>query len=182
VAAGRGARFGGDKLAARLGARTVLEHAVGAVRAPFPKAPVVLVVRPDAVDDAAAVWRPRGVRVVAGGERRQDSVRNGVEALALGDDAVVVIHDAARPFVPPADVVAVAAAALETGAALLVAPVVDTVKRLGGDGTVAGTVPREGLVRALTPQAFTAATLRRAWAQPGEGPWTDTPYPAIPAT
>jgi len=173
VAAGSSARFGKDKLGVQIGGRSVLERAVGAVRAAFPDAPVALVVRTDQVDAAQHDWQPRGVKVVAGGAHRQDSVRSGFVALDPRDDAVVLIHDAARPFVPAEDVRRVASVAAEVGAALLAAPVVDTVKRLRSDGTVETTVPRERLARALTPQAFRADVLRRAWEAVGEATWSD---------
>jgi 2-C-methyl-D-erythritol 4-phosphate cytidylyltransferase/2-C-methyl-D-erythritol 2,4-cyclodiphosphate synthase len=172
VAAGSSSRYGGDKLAVRLGGRSVLERAVESVRAPFPAAPAVLVVRPGDAAAAAERWRAAGVRVVAGGPRRQDSVRSGCDALDIPDSAVVLIHDGARPFVPGADVRAVAAAAARAGAAVLVAPVVDTIKRVAG-GAVSATVPRDGLARALTPQGFRRGVLRRAWALAGAGEWTD---------
>jgi 2-C-methyl-D-erythritol 4-phosphate cytidylyltransferase/2-C-methyl-D-erythritol 2,4-cyclodiphosphate synthase len=173
LAAGSSTRFGKDKLGARIAGRSVLERAVGAVRGAFPDAPVVLVVRADRVDGVQEAWRASGLRVVAGGEHRQDSVRNGFTALQPADDTVVVIHDAARPFVPFEDARRVASVAAESGAALLVAPVVDTMKRLRSDGTVETTVPRERLARALTPQAFRAGVLRRAWEIAGEGVWSD---------
>jgi 2-C-methyl-D-erythritol 4-phosphate cytidylyltransferase / 2-C-methyl-D-erythritol 2,4-cyclodiphosphate synthase len=173
VAAGSSSRFGGDKLAADLRGRSVLARAVDAVRAPYPRAPLALVVRPEAVDEQRARWEREGTRVVAGGERRQDSVRNGVTALDPPDDSVVLIHDGARPFVPVSDVRAVADEARRSGAALLSAPIVDTIKRLASDGRVVATVAREGLVRALTPQAFKTSVLRRAWASAGQGSWTD---------
>ncbi|MGD1147284.1 MAG: 2-C-methyl-D-erythritol 2,4-cyclodiphosphate synthase [Thermoanaerobaculaceae bacterium] len=173
VAAGSSARFGTDKLSAQVGGRSVLERAVAAVRQPFPNAPLVLVVRSDQVEQARARWEGLGVRVTAGGARRQDSVRNGFAALDADDGTVVVIHDGARPFVPPGDVVRVVAAAAEGGAALLVAPVVDTVKRLRPDGTVETTVPRDKLARALTPQAFRADVLRSALEAGGDAFWTD---------
>jgi len=173
VAAGGSTRFGADKLEQRLGGRPVVEHAVAALRSALPGAPVVLVVRADAVEAARARWADHGVRVVAGGARRQDSVRNGVGALGLPDEAIVVIHDGARPFVAATDVAAVVAAAATDGAALLVAPVVDTVKRVRRDRTVRGTVRREALARALTPQAFRLGVLRAAWRTAGDGEWTD---------
>jgi 2-C-methyl-D-erythritol 4-phosphate cytidylyltransferase / 2-C-methyl-D-erythritol 2,4-cyclodiphosphate synthase len=173
VAAGSSARFGEDKLAVPLGGRTVLERALASVRAPLPDAPVCLVVRADHVEAARARWQAEGVRVVAGGAHRQDSVRLGVEALAPADDAVVLIHDGARPFVPAEDVLRVADAARRHGAALLVAPIVDTIKRLRVDETVDATVPRERLARALTPQAFRARVLRDAWAHASDEHWTD---------
>ncbi len=173
VAAGASTRFGKDKLGAQIAGQSVLERAVSSVRAAFPAAPTVLVVRADQVEKARKHWDPRGVRVVAGGVHRQDSVKSGFSALEPGDDTVVLIHDAARPFVPLGDALRVAAAAAESGAALLAAPVVDTVKRLRSDGSVETTVPRDRLARALTPQAFRAGVLRRAWEAAGEGVWSD---------
>jgi 2-C-methyl-D-erythritol 4-phosphate cytidylyltransferase / 2-C-methyl-D-erythritol 2,4-cyclodiphosphate synthase len=173
VAAGSSNRFGGDKLATPLRGRSVLTRAVDAVRAPYPRAPLALVLRSEVVDEQRSRWEPEGVRVVVGGERRQDSVRNGVNALDPPDDSVVLIHDGARPFVPASDVRAVADEARGFGATTLSAPIVDTIKRLTGDGRVAATVAREGLVRALTPQAFKMSFLRRAWASAGQGSWTD---------
>ena len=172
VAAGGSTRFGIDKLEQRLAGRTVLEHAVAAMCGALPGAPAVLVVRAESVNAARARWADRGVRVVPGGARRQDSVRRGVEALGLAVGDVVAIHDGARPFVPPADVAAVVNAAAADGAALLVGPVVDTVKRVRRDRTVR-TVRREQLARALTPQAFRVGVLRAAWRAAGEGEWTD---------
>lgn len=173
VAAGSSRRFGTDKLMQPLAGATVLAWAVRAVREPFPDAPLVLVVHPERVGELRALWAPRGVQVVAGGERRQDSVRRGVEATGAGDQAVVLIHDGARPFVPAADVRALVEAAARTGAALLVAPIPDTVKRVGANGLVASTVPRQGLARALTPQGFRVGVLRRAWDAGWAGEWSD---------
>ncbi len=173
VAAGSSTRFGGDKLGVLVGGRPVLERAVGAMRAALPAARLALVVRADQLEAARARWDERGVLVAAGGARRQDSVRNGFAALDPADDTVVVVHDGARPFVPAGDVARVVAGAAAAGAALLVAPVVDTVKRLRADGTVEATVPRDRLARALTPQAFRAGALRAAWAAAGDAHWTD---------
>jgi 2-C-methyl-D-erythritol 4-phosphate cytidylyltransferase / 2-C-methyl-D-erythritol 2,4-cyclodiphosphate synthase len=173
VAAGSSSRFGRDKLAERLGGLTVLEHAVQAMRAPWPAAQVALVVRPDRVESQRAVWQGTGVLVLAGGERRQDSVRNGVDALALDGDSIVLVHDGARPFVPPEDARAVLEAAARVGAAVLAAPISDTVKRVDGGGLVVESVPRDRLVRSLTPQAFRVGVLRQAWAAAGDRVFTD---------
>ncbi|HNX50815.1 MAG TPA: 2-C-methyl-D-erythritol 2,4-cyclodiphosphate synthase [Thermoanaerobaculaceae bacterium] len=173
VAAGCARRFGADKLQEPLAGATVLEWAVKSVRAPFPSASAILVVHPARVDEMASAWALRGVKVVAGGARRQDSVRNGVQAADVGSNGVVLIHDGARPFVPADDVRAVEEAARRSGAALLVAPIPDTVKRIDADGLVAETVPRSGLARALTPQGFRTGVLRRAWELAGEAEWTD---------
>lgn len=173
VAAGSSVRFGADKLQVRLGGATVVQHAVRSIHTALPQARGVLVGRADRLEACASLAAEVGWHAVGGGGRRQDSVRRGFDALAPGDDEVVVIHDGARPFVPPADVQAVVDAAAVFGAALLVAPVADTVKRLDEGGRVVGTVAREDLARALTPQAFRAGVLRQAWERAGEGPWTD---------
>jgi 2-C-methyl-D-erythritol 4-phosphate cytidylyltransferase/2-C-methyl-D-erythritol 2,4-cyclodiphosphate synthase len=135
---------------------------------------LVVVVRPGqeaACEKELAAFRV--MAVVPGGEQRQDSVRAGVEALGLPATAVVLIHDGARPFVPVADVREVAEQAKEVGAAVLVAPVVDTVKEVSQESLVVRTVPRQGLVRSLTPQAFRVGLLQRAWEQAQLGQWTD---------
>jgi 2-C-methyl-D-erythritol 4-phosphate cytidylyltransferase / 2-C-methyl-D-erythritol 2,4-cyclodiphosphate synthase len=173
VAAGSSARFGSDKLSATLGGRTVLQHAVSAIRTPYPAARLALVVAPDARERSARQWAGSGARIATGGARRQDSVRNGVIALAPDEHAVVVVHDGARPFVPAEDVYAVVAEAARSGAAILVAGIADTVKRLASDGAVRETVPRERLARSLTPQAFRAEILFRAWASVPDGSWND---------
>ena len=151
----------------------MLERAVEAVRGPLPGAVCVLVVPQERVSQLAPQWAARGVTVTAGGAARQDSVRAGVTALSLAEEDVVVVHDGARPFVPAEDVHAVVRAAHVAGAAVLGAPVADTLKRVAEDGRVAATVAREGVVRSLTPQAFRVGLLRRAWAQAGAGQWTD---------
>lgn len=114
------------------------------------------------------------VRVLEGGNARQDSVRNAVEELgrelgAAGEDATVVIHDAVRPFLE-AKVLAGALTAAQHHAAVITAvAAVDTVKqveRVGGDeNRVATTLPRERIVLAQTPQVFRLGLLRRAYAK-----------------
>lgn len=174
VAAGSSRRFGSDKLSVRLGGRTVLQRAVACLRAAFADAPLVVVVRAGEEEARArelSAWAVNAV--VPGGEHRQDSVRAGVEALNLDDGALVLIHDGARPFVPAEDVRRVVAAAEERGAAVLAAPVADTVKQVGPSGQVVRTLPREQLVRSLTPQVFRVSLLRQAWQQEKPALWTD---------
>lgn len=173
VAAGSSRRFGSDKLAVALGGRTVLEWSVASIREACPGAPTALVVAPDRLAQARRRWESDTLVVVGGGTRRQDSVRAGVDAVATDVGQVVVIHDGARPFVPAADVSAVVAAAAHSGAALLVAAIVDTIKEVSGQGLVARTISRDRLVRALTPQAFLVGVLRQAWEDAPAGEWTD---------
>jgi 2-C-methyl-D-erythritol 4-phosphate cytidylyltransferase len=117
----------------------------------------VLVLPPDRIAQADR-WkrdfaRLRVTAVVAGGARRQDSAAAGFRAIPA-DAKVVLVHDAARPLVRADDAARVAAAAAKDGAALLAAPVTDTLKREGDASRVRETVPRAGLWRAMTPQGF----------------------------
>lgn len=155
VAAGRGRRFGGGvpKQYQTLGGRAMLAHAAAAFLA-HPRIDLVqIVIGPDdrELHDRALA----GLEVappVIGGAERQDSVRLGLEALAArGDIDLVLVHDAARPFLPAAMIDRVLDALADAPAALPALAVTDTLKR-GEAMTVAGTVPRDGLWRAQTPQ------------------------------
>lgn len=108
--------------------------------------------------------------VVEGGATRQDSVGRGLDALPADTDTVLV-HDAVRPFLPADKVTAVIDAARAHGAAALAIPMADTVRR--GDGTFGETVPRDGLWRMQTPQAFRLDLLREAHARFADVPGTD---------
>lgn len=110
---------------------------------------------------AARAVRP-GVRVVSGGASRAESVALGLAAVP--DAAVALVHDAARPLLTPAIVAAVLAALDDADGAIAARPVADTLKRAGGVGAlhIAGTVDRDGLWAAETPQAFRAPALRTA--------------------
>ncbi len=164
VAGGRGRRFGSGvpKQYRLLGGKAVIRHALEA----FLAHPGVAAVQPVIHADDAGLFADvaRGLDLlepVAGGAERQDSVRNGLKAVeALGPDAVL-IHDAARPFVP-ADVISRVIGALEVHAGAIPAlAVADTLKR-GRDGCIVGTVDREGLYRAQTPQGFRFADILEA--------------------
>jgi 2-C-methyl-D-erythritol 4-phosphate cytidylyltransferase/2-C-methyl-D-erythritol 2,4-cyclodiphosphate synthase len=108
---------------------------------------------------------------VAGGATRAASVRAGLEALAADPPALVLVHDAARPVVPPGTIAALRAALATAPGAIPAQPVTDTLKR-GADGRILGTVPRDGLFRAQTPQAFRFDALLAAH-RAGDGSATD---------
>ncbi len=91
--------------------------------------------------------------IVAGGETRAESVRNGLLALTADADNIVAVHDGARPLVTADEIARTIAKAAETGAACVVAELNDTIKQLEG-GSVVRTIDRTTLRRALTPQAF----------------------------
>jgi 2-C-methyl-D-erythritol 4-phosphate cytidylyltransferase len=100
------------------------------------------------------------VQVVTGGAERQESVWLGLQAVP-DDAAVVVVHDAVRPFITRALVDRVIAAARSGGGAICALPIAETVKRVR-DAVVEATVDRSALWAVQTPQAFRAALLREA--------------------
>jgi 2-C-methyl-D-erythritol 4-phosphate cytidylyltransferase/2-C-methyl-D-erythritol 2,4-cyclodiphosphate synthase len=171
AAGGRGERLGADrpKQLLRIGAHTILERSVEAFVGHPRVSMVVVVVPADRVPELAMTWRESAtpVEVVAGGVRRQDSVANGFAALE-GRADLVVIHDAARPFVSEALISRTIDAAIESGAALAALPCSDTVKlaREPADAhdrvMVERTIPRERVYLAQTPQVFRADVLRAA--------------------
>ena len=156
VAAGRGVRAGGGlpKQYARIGGEPVLRRTVRVFAAHPAVSAVVAVIHPD---DGALARQAAGaasVRFVSGGASRQDSVYNGLKVLDNLDPDFVLVHDAARPFVTEEIIDRCLDAARRCGAAAAGVPMADTVKSTDGEGVVTGTVARDRLWRAQTPQAF----------------------------
>ncbi|MBM4115211.1 MAG: 2-C-methyl-D-erythritol 4-phosphate cytidylyltransferase [Phycisphaerae bacterium] len=206
-AAGKSVRFGlGDKLGQDLGGRPVLLRSVEA----FAKRDDVAVVIVAAPEDGVDAFRDRygvqlafhGVKIVAGGRERWESVRNAL-ALVPAECTHVAVHDAARPLVNQELIDRVFAAAGVAGAAIPGEPVSATLKRVteetfdasaddaivdsilggGGDGEPVGdgvkgrrvveTVPRERMMAIQTPQVFERSLFERAYAQQGLDGATD---------
>ncbi len=106
------------------------------------------------------------IRIVEGGEHRQNSVANALTALKGADDDIVLVHDAVRPFIEQETIVGVIEAVKKYGAAIAGIPAVDTVKQVDrtSDGAVViATVPRERMVLAQTPQGFRFGPLKKAF-------------------
>ena len=133
-----------------------------------PEVAHVVVALPPAYADRPPDWlgKLRGERVtlVAGGEQRSQSVRAGLGALVPAV-AIVLVHDAARPFVSRATIDAVIARARHGVGAVAGLPVSDTVKEIADGNRVARTVPRDRLWRAQTPQGFPRAMIDQAYAR-----------------
>jgi 2-C-methyl-D-erythritol 4-phosphate cytidylyltransferase len=169
LAAGQSSRFGGSekKPFVELDGKPVWLHSLHAFQSRDDLHAVVIAVSADdrelfelrATADFVFV---SNAMVVTGGARRCDSVRASLAALPEDCD-LIAIHDAARPCVSGAEIEAVVRAAERTGAALLAAPLRDTLKR-GGDGLVTATVPRDGLWKAQTPQVFRREVIMAAYA------------------
>src|SRR5258707_4228878 len=157
VAAGRGLRAGagGPKQYREIGGQTVIFRAMQA----FCRHPDVFAVQPVVNPDDTAVFieAVAGLRYqppTHGGATRQASVHAGLEALAAATPDIVLIHDAARPFVSAAVISRAIDAAGRTGAAVPAIPVTDTIKQVGDAGEVEATPDRARLRIAQTPQTF----------------------------
>jgi 2-C-methyl-D-erythritol 4-phosphate cytidylyltransferase / 2-C-methyl-D-erythritol 2,4-cyclodiphosphate synthase len=165
AAAGAGRRLGSaiPKQLLDIGGRSILERSVAAFVG-HARVSEVIVVLPAALVEAPPAWVAEAggrVRVVAGGARRQDSVANAFDRIDAASE-VVLVHDAARPFVT-ADLISRSIdAAVAHGAAIVAVPVADTVKRVDRDGVVAETIARETIFLAQTPQAFRRGVLEAA--------------------
>ena len=168
VAAGSGSRLGGDipKALRELDGRPLVSHSLEGLAAGGVDR-VVIVIAPGLDDDFAGVvaGSPIPARCVHGGAERQDSVLNGLAAIAADPDLAgaryVLVHDAARALVP-ADVVRRVIEALIGGAvaAIPVLPVVDTIREVTATGSA--TVDRSRLRAVQTPQGFSRDVLERA--------------------
>ena len=163
-AAGKGERMGmaGTRVPKQyqtLAGRAVIEHALAPFRADPACIGLVVALAPG---DTAFARLPLAadprIATVTGGASRADSVRAGLLAVAARvgvADTWVLVHDAARPCLSPADLARLLAALGDApDGALLGIPIADTLKRADEAGRVSATVPRQGLWRAATPQAF----------------------------
>ncbi|HEY3849299.1 MAG TPA: bifunctional 2-C-methyl-D-erythritol 4-phosphate cytidylyltransferase/2-C-methyl-D-erythritol 2,4-cyclodiphosphate synthase [Acetobacteraceae bacterium] len=151
VAAGSGSRFDADtpKQFLVLAGKPVIRHAAEALSAHVSHLQPV----GDATPIGAALAGLDHLPTVPGGATRQDSVRAGLEALVPHAPDIVLVHDAARPRIPSGTIPALLTALQQAPGAIPALPVADTLKR-AHNGVIVATVPREGLYRAQTPQAF----------------------------
>ena len=171
VAAGAGVRMGGaDKLFTRIGGRSLLAHAVAAFDECASVDRIVLVASPQNIAEMRAMLTAESFAKVAGvctgGARRQDSVFCGLKQLGPCD--WVAVHDGGRPLLKHALITRGLRAAAETGAAVPVIPLADTVKEIAADGTIVRTLDRESLRGVQTPQVFRYDLLLRAHQQVSE--------------
>lgn len=153
VAAGSGSRFGADKTQIQLGGKPLWRWSYDLFRAHLSVCEIVLV--------GGAHLDAETTRV-EGGATRQESVRRGLDAVSA-DAGIILVHDAARPFVSPEIIDAVIHGCREVGAAAPVLPVVDTLRSLDGP-----TLDRSRLMAMQTPQGARADLMRRAHALAAE--------------
>jgi 2-C-methyl-D-erythritol 4-phosphate cytidylyltransferase len=169
VSAGKGLRFmvGKKKQFLLLADKPVLAHTLNKFEAcPLVNA-IYLVVSEEDMDyclkEIVEKYRYRKIlKVVPGGERRQESVKNGIDALSKDAD-IVVIHDGVRPLVTKEMIEESVRSAMEYQAVVVAMPVKDTIKMVSPDKTVLKTLDRESLWQVQTPQTFRAGLIREAF-------------------
>ena len=165
-AAGRGIRIGAarPKQFLELQGKPLIHHTLKIFSSCEVIDYVVLVMPQIDVDESGNNWLDEYEvvrKVVAGGQKRQDSVYNGFYALE-GSTEIVVVHDGVRPFTTSQMIANTVEAAKCHGAAITAIPVSDTIKKVT-DGFVEQTVSRDGLWRVQTPQAFQYSLLQKAF-------------------
>jgi len=174
VAAGHGTRFGRPKQMVELGGKPMLAWSIATFSAMPEISDIAIVTEAEYVEDVQAMAIPlvrsASLTVVAGGADRQASAANGIAALP-DHCAGIFVHDGARPLVRPADVRAGMRAVRPGVAALLAAPVVDTIKVVDENSKVTRTLDRGTLWAAQTPQLATARDMRRAHADAVRYDW-----------
>lgn len=154
-----------------LGGVPILIHTLRAFAAVPRVSEIFVAVRANEMERLTAQVREYGfagkVRVVEGGEHRQQSVANALEAIDCNDDDIVLVHDAVRPLIDAATIERTIRAVEKHDAAIVGLPAVDTIKQVErtADGAIiTSTIPREYIVRAQTPQGFRCGLLKRAFA------------------
>jgi 2-C-methyl-D-erythritol 4-phosphate cytidylyltransferase len=180
VAAGKGLRMGADrpKQYLELDGRPVLTHSLMAFDASDEVEKLYLVV---AADDThfcqKKIIDPAGLRtpivLVAGGQRRQDSVFNGIEAIS-DSEGIILIHDGVRPLVSVETIETCINGAKKSGSCIPAIVPVDTPKQVDGNGVITHTIARNTLRMAQTPQAFQLPIIRKAYREANLKGWQAT--------
>ncbi len=155
-----------------LGGVPILIHSLRAFAAVPAISGVTVAVRNSELDRLQAQVSEYGfadrVRVVEGGDSRQESVAHALAALDCAEDDIVLVHDAVRPLIDPATIQRTIEAVEQYGAAIVGLAAVDTIKqveRTAHGAIITATIPREYIVQAQTPQGFRCGLLRRAFAE-----------------
>jgi 2-C-methyl-D-erythritol 4-phosphate cytidylyltransferase len=167
-AAGKGTRFGGDMLKQYLpiAGKPVISYAIRALKFhPLVESVTVVLAEDDKLFDTALGAMATTVTRVTGGERRAQSVRNGLHFLSrhYSDEDWVLVHDAARPCLSDSCLDRLLDKGMDSDdGAILAIPVSDTLKRANDHGAIKGTIDRTGLWAAQTPQLFRVGLLAKA--------------------
>jgi 2-C-methyl-D-erythritol 4-phosphate cytidylyltransferase len=164
VAAGSGKRFGSKtpKQFLEIGGKPLIIHTLECFQSCPMIDRIILVLSPEKAENFPQIPSISKLsKIVAGGKTRAESVLNGLKNIPQKTE-IVAVHDGARPLVSTEEISNCVEKAKETGGAILVAPVTDTIKEIA-DGKVLQTIDRRKLCRALTPQCFRFDILQRAF-------------------
>ncbi|HEY2681155.1 MAG TPA: 2-C-methyl-D-erythritol 4-phosphate cytidylyltransferase [Candidatus Udaeobacter sp.] len=166
VAGGSSQRMGFDKLFATIVGEPVIAHSMRAFEHATSISEIVVVARDRWHDEIRKIASGAGFKkicaIVPGGERRQDSVRSGLDRID-GDAKYVAVHDAARPLITPEQIERAFAQCRIYGAAALAQPVNDTLKRADADLLVTSSVDRHQMYAMQTPQIFERKLIEDAY-------------------
>lgn len=168
VAAGSGKRFGTEtpKQFLEVNGKPLLIHTLERFQECDIIAQIILVLPSNQTSEFLKFISKYGItkltKIVAGGKTRAESVWNGFKAIQSAKAEIVAVHDGARPLVTSTEISECIEKAKETGSAVLVAPVTDTIKEIK-DGKIISTIDRNKLRRALTPQCFSYQVLKKAF-------------------
>lgn len=180
VSAGKGQRFMEEKKKQffSLGGKPILSRTLDSFEiCPLIRSILLVVGEEDMDYCLKEVIEPYAYRkisqIIPGGKRRQDSVKNGIDALPE-DTEIVVIHDGVRPFVTREMIEMSVRGAVRFGAVIMAMPVKDTIKMVSSDGTLLETLERESLWQAQTPQTFKVPLIREAYLKATEEGFTGT--------
>ena len=158
--------MGFDKLFAVIAGEPVIAHPIRAFERATSVGEIVVVAREDRHEEIRKISRDKGFKkvlsIVPGGERRQDSVRAGLDRINH-DAKYVAVHDAARPLISPEQIERAFAQCRVHGAAALAQPVNDTLKRVDADLLIVGSVDRHQIYAMQTPQIFERKLLEDAY-------------------
>ena len=166
VAGGSSQRMGFDKLFALVAGEPVIAHTIRGFERTASTDEIVIVAREERHDEIRKISRDAGFKkvrsIVPGGERRQDSVRGGLDRIDR-EAKYVAVHDAARPLVTPEQIQRAFTHCRVHGASALAQPVNDTLKRVDADLLVVGSVDRHQLYAMQTPQIFERKLIEDAY-------------------
>ncbi len=184
AAAGAGRRFGARKQLLELLGRPMIHHSLDVFASVYDVLQIVLVMAPEDLEGGARIvasWRASSgqhssrddliMTLVAGGARRQDSVRRGLDRIS-SSAKYVLVHDAARPLLTREEVGRMVEATRREGASVLGTPALDSVKRVV-DGEIVEELARDQVWLVQTPQSAVVETLRRAYDAAGDTEMTD---------
>lgn len=164
VAAGRGTRLGKDipKALVEVSGKTILRHSVDAFLESRIFDSIIIVYPEGHLEEFKEITKDLNVKLVVGGETRQESVFNGLQSISEPTtELFVAIHDSARCLIDPEDIKRVCNKAKEKGAAALGVKIIDTIKRVSSENKIIETLPREVLWSVQTPQVFRYSEIKR---------------------